>query len=186
MKGKERTAIRQEYGAGVPRRCFVPAKTRMWRSLIIWTSLSVVIALAAMVNPASVLGALGGDVSSVEADRAKMEATLQTTSRELYTVHELHAANNVVVREFVSPQGKVFGVAWQGPARPDLQQLLGTYFNQYTEAVQNQKAKRVGRGPLLIQEPGFVLQMGGHARALVGRAYVPQMVPAGVHVEELR
>ena len=182
------TMMQRKNGAGMLGRCSAPARTRLRRSAWTWTGLSLAIAfaLAAMMNPAAARAALGGDATSVEADRAKMEATLQTTSRELYTVHEMHAANNVVVREFVSPQGKVFGVAWQGAARPDLQQLLGGYFNQYNEAVQSQKAKRVGRGPLSIQQPGLVLQMGGHMRALVGRAYVPQMVPAGVHLEEIR
>jgi hypothetical protein len=92
----------------------------------------------------------------------------------------------VTVREFVSSAGKVFAVAWQGPIHPDLQQLLGTYYEQYTQAVQAQRATRKGRGPLLIQEPGLVVQVSGHMRAFVGRAYVPQMMPAGVKVEDIR
>jgi Protein of unknown function (DUF2844) len=160
----------------------IATQKRALMRLILLTAL----AAAALVNPAFLFAELGGNVSSVEADRAKMEATLQTSSRELYSVHEMHTTKNVVVREFVTPQGKVFGVAWQGAARPDMRQLLGTYFDQYTQAVQSQKAKRVGRGPLLLQQPGLVLQMGGHMRALVGRAYIPAMVPAGVKVEEIR
>lgn len=163
-----------------------PQQMRAGRPLGVWVSLTIAIALAAMTSPSPALANLGGDVTTVEADRAKMEATLQTTSRQLYTVHEMHTANNVTVREFVSPAGKVFGVAWEGASRPDMQQLLGSYFDQYTQAAKAQSAKRVGRGPLLVQQPGFVLQMGGHMRALVGRAYIPQLVPAGVQLEELR
>ena len=155
------------------------------RWLAISASLLIAMVFAVMTNPSPVLAALGGDATSVEADRAKMEATLRTTSKQLYTVHEMHTAN-VVVREYVSPAGKVFGVAWQGVSRPDLSQLLGPYFEPFTQAVQSQKGKRVGRGPLAIQQPGFVVEMGGHMRAYVGRAYLPQMVPAGVNVEELR
>ena len=159
---------------------------RAGRLLRVWASLTIAIAVAAMTSPLPALANLGGDVTTVEADRAKMEATLQTKSRQLYTIHEMHTANNTTVREFVSPAGKVFGVAWEGASRPDMQQLLGNYFDQYTQAAHAQSAKRVGRGPLLIQQPGFVLQMGGHMRALVGRAYIPQLVPAGVQIEELR
>lgn len=186
MKLKYNVAVRTESGAPAFLPCPKQTNVGVWRPLALWTSLMVGMALAGMTNPSSVFGALGGDVTSVEADRAKMEATLQTTSRQLYTVHEMHTANNVTVREFVSPAGKVFGVAWEGVSRPDMKQLLGAYFDQYTQAVQKQEAKRVGRGPLLIQQPGFVLQMSGHMRALAGRAYIPQLVPAGVQIEELR
>lgn len=161
-------------------------KTGVRRPLALWTSLMVGMTLAGMTNPAPVFGSLGGDVTSVEADRAKMEATLQTSSKQLYTVHEMHTGNNVTVREFVSPAGKVFGVAWEGASRPDMKQLLCAYFDQYMQAAQEQQAKRMGRGPLLIQQAGFVMQMGGHMRALAGRAYIPQLVPAGVQIEELR
>ena len=155
-------------------------------SFAIWMTLALGIVLAGMMRPSLAYGALGGDVTSVESDRAKMEASAQVTSKQLYAIHEMHAPNGVVVREFVSPAGKVFGVAWQGPTRPDLRQVLGTYFDAFTKAVQTQKVRTVGRAPLLIQQPGFVLQMGGHPRAFVGRAYVPQMVPTGVQAEELR
>lgn len=178
------TARKESAQAVLP--CLEQTKIAVGRPLTLWTALIVGMALAGMTNPSPVFGSLGGDVTSVEADRAKMEATLQTTSRQLYTVHEMHTANNVTVREFVSPQGKVFGVAWQGSARPDMKQLLGAYFDQYTQAEQKQEAKRVGRAPLLIQEPGFVMQMSGHMRALTGRAYIPQLVPTGVRTEELR
>ena len=158
----------------------------MRRPSTIWVAAISAIALAAMTFPSTASATLGGDVTTVEGDRARMEATLRTTSKQLYTVHEIHAANNVIVREFVSSAGKVFGVAWEGPTRPDLRQVLGTYFDQFTKAAQEQKAQRAGRAPLVIQEPGFVLMMGGHARAFAGRAYVPGMVPAGVQLEELR
>ena len=175
-----------EKGAQAFLPCSTPRKIGVWPPLAFWTGLIVGMVIVGLINPLSLFGSLGGDVASVEADRGKMEATMQTTSTQLYTVHEMHTANNVTLREFVSPAGKVFGVAWQGASRPDMKQLLGAYFDQYAQAVQKQNAKRVGRAPLLIEEPGFVLQMSGHMRALAGRAYIPQLVPAGVQIEELR
>lgn len=156
------------------------------RSVAISLALALAFLLAALAVPRPLSAALGGDVTTVEADRAKMQATLQTTSKDLYSVHEMRAANNVTVREFVSPAGKVFGVAWQGPTRPDLQQLLGSYFSTFTQAAQTQKTQRPGHGPLSISQAGLVVQMGGHPRAFVGRAYVPQMMPAGVRAEEIQ
>jgi hypothetical protein len=114
-----------------------------------------------------------------------MQASLQTSSKDGYEIHEMRSQNNVVVREYVSG-GKVFGVAWQGPTRPDLQQLLGTYFQQFSQAAQAQKAQRRARGPLVINEPGLVVEMSGHPRFFMGKAYVPGMLPSGVQAKEIQ
>jgi hypothetical protein len=162
------------------------AKARPKNSLTFCAAVAMAVALAALASPRPLSASLGGDATSVEADRVKMQATVQTTSKDLYTIQEIHTSNNTVVREFVSPAGKVFAVAWQGQSRPDLPQLLGTYFDTFHQAAEAQKAHRTQRGVLSIQQSGLVVQMGGHMRYLVGRAYVPQMVPSGVKVEEIR
>jgi len=92
----------------------------------------------------------------------------------------------VVLREYVSPSGNVFGVAWQGRTHPDLHQVFGAYYDQYVQAVKAQRAQRHGHGPLLIQQPGLVILIGGHMRALTGKAYLPQSLPAGMRAEEIR
>jgi Protein of unknown function (DUF2844) len=127
---------------------------------------------------------LGGDVNSVEADRVHMKASVNVTQSGPYDVHEMQAPSGTVVKEYVS-EGRVFAVSWHGPFVPDMQQLLGAYFQQYSAAVQAQP-KRYGRRPLNIEEPGLVVQMGGHMRAYAGRAYVPEMVPQGVKAEDIK
>lgn len=144
------------------------------------------IVVAALAAPFSACASLGGDLTSVRDDQAKMQGTLQTTSNDSYKIHEIQAASGVVVREYVSLSGNVFGVAWQGRTHPDLHQVLGAYYDQYVKAVQVQRAQRHGHGPLLIQQPGFVVQMGGHMRSLTGRAYIPQSLPAGMRPEVIR
>jgi hypothetical protein len=79
----------------------------------------------------------------------------------------------------------VFGVAWQGQRIPDLRQLLGAYYDQYERAAAAARIAR-HRGPLVIQEPGLVVQSGGHMRAYSGWAYAPDLLPAGVRAEEIR
>lgn len=142
--------------------------------------------LVILALPFPLSASLGGDFTSVQSDQAKFQGTLRTTSSDAYTVHEIQASTGVAVREYVSPAGKVFAVTWQGQFPPDLRQLLGTYFDQYAQAVQAQRAHRRGHGPLLIQQPGLVIQMAGHMRSYFGKVYVPQMVPAGVHAEDIR
>jgi hypothetical protein len=129
---------------------------------------------------------LGGDARSIEADQVRMQGTRRMMAAQSYTVHEIQTATGTVVREYVSSQGTVFAVAWHGPWLPDLRQLLGSYFEQYARAAQSQNMVRTGRGPLLIDAPGLVVQHGGYSRSSTGRAYVPEMLPAGVHAEEIQ
>jgi len=69
---------------------------------------------------------------------------------------------------------------------PDLRQLLGGYFEQYRTALQARSGPRVSRRPVAIEQPGLVVQVGGHLRAFAGRAYVPDMLPSGVRAEEIQ
>jgi hypothetical protein len=131
-------------------------------------------------------GALGGDIASVQTDQVHMHGSMRMSTATGYTVQEIQGSNGIVVREYVSQAGKVFGVAWQGPWPPDLRQLLGSYFGQYEQAVKAQRAEHIGRRPLLINEPGLVVGMGGHPRSFFGHAYVPEMLPAGVHAEDIQ
>jgi hypothetical protein len=126
---------------------------------------------------------LGGSEASIAADQAHMKATRHIVSAPRYTVHEIQTASGTLIREYVSAQGQVFAVAWQGPLMPDLQQILGSYFADYGAAAKNKRARR---GPLLIQQPGLVVQSGGHMRAFFGRAYIPQLLPPDVSVDEIQ
>ena len=144
------------------------------------------IALLMLALPLPALAALGGDVTSVHADQAQMKGSLKTTQAEAYTVHEIKASDGTVVKEYVSPAGKVFAITWHSPFIPDMHQLLGTYFDQYAQAAKTQRESRVGHRPLNIQQPGLVFQNGGHMRGYFGRAYIPGMVPQGVNVDALQ
>ncbi|MFI5183421.1 MAG: DUF2844 domain-containing protein [Vicinamibacteria bacterium] len=139
-----------------------------------------VLFLAALVSPSSALASLGGDVATVEADRDEMQGSRTISASRSYSVHELKAPTGTVIREFVSPDGIVFAVAWQGPFMPNLRQLLGDYFEPFSEAAQAQRAHRPGRRPMLVQGAGFVVESGGPMRALFGRAYIPDRLPAAM------
>ena len=125
---------------------------------------------------------LGGDLSSVQDDQAHMRAQRRVIQNAAYDIHEMQVDRSTTVREFVSPQGKVFGVSWQGPVRPDLQQVFGAYYQEFLRAAPTRRA----HGPVTIETPNLVIQSGGHMRALTGRAYVPAMVPSNVKIEEIK
>jgi Protein of unknown function (DUF2844) len=121
---------------------------------------------------------LGRDASSVPEDQAHMRAALRISRSEAtYTVHEIKLSSGTVVREFVSPAGKVFGVAWGGPWLPDFRQLLGDYFAPIMQAPRDDRRRR---GALVVKRPEVFFQSTGHMRSFSGRAYVPDMLPKGV------
>lgn len=153
------------------------------QNVALWAA---IVTTAIFISALPAFAGLGEDVSSVQADQLHMQGTLRTTQSAAYTVHEIQAATGTVVREFVSSSGKVFGVAWQGPWLPDMRQLLASYFDQYQKGAQAQVAARPGRRPLMIEQPGLVVESGGHMRAFAGRAYVPDMLPQGVSAEVIR
>lgn len=133
----------------------------------------------------SALAELGGSAETVQADQTRMKASQRITAAALYSVHTMQTAAGVTVREYVSTGGIVFAVTWQGPAKPDLQQLLGTYFQTFSDAAAAARGGR-SRGPLRVAQPGLVVQSGGHMRAFRGRAYVPDLIPDGVSLDEIQ
>jgi hypothetical protein len=151
-------------------------------SVTAWKTSFVGIGLAMLIMTLPAFAELGGDEASVQADQLHMQAVRRISSASAYSVHEIQVPSGTLVREYVSPAGKVFGVAWEGQALPDLRQLLGPYFGRLEQARNNRR----GRGPLIVREPGVVVHSGGHMRAFVGNAYIPDMVPTGVGVESIR
>ena len=66
--------------------------------------------LLAMAFPA--WASLGDNVTSVQRDSVQMKGTLRSVAAQHYVTHEIRTPNGQNVREFVSPDGNVFGVAW--------------------------------------------------------------------------
>jgi hypothetical protein len=129
---------------------------------------------------------LGGDANTVAVDQRQMQGSGRIMRMSLdYAIHEYEANSGTLVREYVSPEGKVFGVAWQGPRIPDLGLLLGAYYVQYERAASAVRDER-HRGPLVVQEPGLVAQSVERPRGVSGWAYVPGLLPVGVRAEEIR
>jgi hypothetical protein len=100
-----------------------------------------------------------------------------------YKLHQITAAHGVMVREYVSPDGKVFAVAWQARSLPNLQQLLGSYFPQMQQAAQ---ARTQHTGPLIVKNADLVLVSAGRMMGFYGYAYVPSLAPANFTAEQMR
>jgi hypothetical protein len=144
-------------------------------TLLLWAGIS-----------APAFAALGGDESGISRDAVvtRMELRAVAPGEKRFRMHELRdTARNVSVRQFVNPDGKIFGVAWDGQTKPDLGQVLGPYFARYTNATAGQSRTRQLR---TIDQPDFVLRVSGHMRHFTGSAWVPGLVPADVDPMEVK
>lgn len=143
-----------------------------------------VLLLAASCLPALAHAALGESVATVRNDQAKMRAAARPSVQQAaYTVHEMQDAAGVVIREFAGADGVVFAVSWSGPVKPDLQQLLGKYFDRFRDAPRQPGAGHRHGG---LRSDDLVVRSSGHMRAFTGIAWLPQRLPAGVRPEELQ
>jgi hypothetical protein len=155
----------------------VPRKTHAHRSVLL--ALAFISQAAAL--PA--LAALGEDASTVEADRVHMKGELRVVPEDGYAIHEISMPSGTIVREYVAPSGKVFGVSWRGPTMPDLRQTLGSHFDEAAAAAGSPHG---GHHHLIVEKPDLVLHSGGHMRAFIGRAYVPGLLPAGISADVIQ
>lgn len=139
---------------------------------------SVLAAAAVLAASAPAHAALGGRGASVEADRARMSASPREVKSRVagWSVQQIVTPEGTSIREYVSAGDRVFAVAWDGPALPDLQQLLGDHFAPFRDAA---LAKRGVRRPFVVQTPDAVVVSDGHPRAFSGRAWIPSLLPDG-------
>ena len=141
---------------------------------------------AALFLSSPAAAALGGSLASVDDDQKQLQCVRRSTQvNGSYSVYELQTGSGTVIREYVTPAGTVFGLAWEGPSLPNMRQILGSFYGQF-EQIAGQRRQAHQRGPLVIEEPGLVVYSGGHMRAYSGKAFVPGLVPAGVRTEDIR
>jgi len=168
------------------RRTTIRIASRGSRSLRGVCAVSLSALLLAEARPA--FATLGEMEASIDNDRVHLQgARTSVAAGTGFTVHEMITASGATVREYVAQAtGRVFAVAWQGPRQPDFRQVFGTYFEQYVQAAQAARGNHARRGPLAIEQPGLVVEMGGQPRAFYGRAYIPQLMPQGMEPGTIR
>ena len=148
-------------------------------------TLVVALTVAGLVAAYPALAALGGNISSIDADRISLKGALTGFSTvKGYAVHEITTAPGVHVREYLTADGKVFAVSWHGPFIPDLQQMLGSYYSRYAQAASAQHAG--GHRHLRIEQPELVVESNGRMRAFNGRAWDPALLPPNFTAADIR
>ncbi|MCZ2498432.1 DUF2844 domain-containing protein [Xylophilus sp. Kf1] len=145
---------------------------------------------ACLVAPLPALATLGGDPASVEADRLAMAGIGQPVVQAAgHTVHAYRLPSGTVVREYLADSGRVFAVAWDGPFKPDLAQLLGARHFAAMDDSTRERNREGRRGPMSLRPAGaghLAIESSGHMRAFVGRAWLSDQLPAGVDADAIR
>jgi len=142
---------------------------------------SLLMVLAALFAAALIgFAALGGSEESVISDQVKFQASRRVVPEHGYRVHEISRGDGTLVKEYVSFEGKVFGVSWQGPTLPDLSQLLGSSFAEFQGSLQHKAGRRKAA---VVHNSDLVVESTGHTRAFQGRAYLKSLLPDGVTQE---
>jgi hypothetical protein len=143
------------------------------------------LSLAVLVAADRCYATLGEAEDSVASDEEALSTNrVSTTAYIGYTVQEI-VSDAVTVREYVSPGGVIFAIAWNGLIHPDLTPLLGTYAAEYEDSLRRTEHEP-GRGRLHVESNRVVVEKWGHMRNLQGRAYIPALIPTGVAVHEIR
>lgn len=124
-------------------------------------------------------------VSAPAAIGARLQAIKPTERTSAYTLHEFQRENGTIVREYATPAGVVFAVAWRGPLLPDLSVLLGDYFSAFVK--ETERLRLVGRrgSPINMEQDGLVVRSSGRMRNFYGYAYSPKLIPAGLDIKDV-
>lgn len=128
---------------------------------------------------------LGEHADSVESDRKAASAGKRVArSGNGFTVQAFESDANEV-REYISASGIVFAVVWNGVAHPDLATLLGSYVDEYRQAIRQPRGQR-GQRHSQVKTDRIIVEKWGHMRDLHGRAYIPALIPNGVSLDEIK
>jgi Protein of unknown function (DUF2844) len=144
--------------------------------------MAIAFTLIAIIDLPKTWAILGDPASSVETDRLALAGQLRMIPAQRYTIQEI-TTSELVLREYVSGD-TVFAVFWKGRRPPNLVSLLGSYFQEYQEAVTATASNGLlRRGVTRIQASHVLVETGGHAGDVYGRAYLPSLLPPGVTKE---
>jgi hypothetical protein len=141
-----------------------------------------IIALCASIVSGNAYAQLGSTI--VEPSDPSHAAVMQHTQNGQLSFQESTDANGISVRQYVSSAGNVYAVSWHGPAMPDVEALLGSYYARYRNSASTSQggnglhASRVSQGDLVVES-------GVRLREFIGRAWLTSAMPAGVMASDI-
>jgi len=117
---------------------------------------------------------LGGNLAGITQEQKTFGSSLTYSPQSNYTIYIQSISPDLVIKEYVSSSGNIFGVAWKGSTLPNFQILLGNYYSNYLSA-QQQNPRSV-----FLQDNNLVIESSGVMGGYIGRAFLPKQVPTGL------
>jgi hypothetical protein len=105
-----------------------------------------------------------------------------------FTINSVTLDTGTTVKEYVATAtNQVFAVAWNGPALPNLREILGVSFDAYVAAPTGPNGQHLG-GPSSrsYSANGLVVHSHGVPGHFAGYAYLSASFPPGVTLQTLR
>jgi hypothetical protein len=121
----------------------------------------------------SACASLGGNLSTVADAAAVIGGNPTTEQKSGYSVEQFTTPAGTRIREYVAPDGTVFGVTWRDPQLPDLHRLLGAWSAALKSAVTASRLRGDALGMAAVSADGAVIFSAGHMGHFRGRAYRP-------------
>lgn len=94
--------------------------------------------------------------------------------------------HRIRVRQYVTAEGKVYAVSWDGPAMPDVAALLGTWFGAYQTSAVAAQAGAQSLHSLHVERSDLVVETAVRLRDFTGRAWLPAAIPPGVTTDDIQ
>lgn len=99
-----------------------------------------------------------------------------TQSTQPWTVSAQTGADGITVTRYINTAGTIFAVSWDGPAKPNLKALLGTYFGAMPQGI-GARVATAQQGDLVIYSSGSMPHFSGYA-------LLKSQTPAGFSIQK--
>jgi hypothetical protein len=131
-----------------------------------------------------------GEKRSAQFDLVKLnyksQIAVQTSNAKPYTVEQLASGSDSIL-EYHDLSGTCFAVTWTGSSQPDLNPLLAGYAAEHGAALTKQMSQvRGSRAASRVTSENIVVERFGLHGVFHGRAYVPNLIPQGVTLDEIQ
>jgi hypothetical protein len=113
------------------------------------------------------------------------DAIINQTQGSKLGYRETTDTNGIVVHQYVDSGGTVYAVTWRGPAMPDVQSLLGTYFQRFKDGA-SASAGTAGLHASRVADGDLVVESQMRLREFSGRAWLVSALPAGVSTADIQ
>ena len=103
---------------------------------------------------------------------------------EAYTVQEITLDTGTLVKEYINTSGKVFGVSWQGPFKPDLRLFLGD--SALNRLHSDKTLKVTDHHHSSVNSSDLIIISKGMGRSFTGKAFAPLLEPESIGIDQIQ